>query len=338
MMLSIPSLKYLLALLVLCGSGLGLTLASNMPPAAAQQELQITLLGTHTLPAPTRGLVVIGERAYVTYWSARSGEIVSGLQIVDVRNPASPVLLGDYFLSPRRPSQLVVTETAAIISFTSLGVEPEENQSGRGVLFLDIQDATAPQLLSIHPTADAGYLALEGNRLYIGINFPSPPYSQVDIMDISDTMMPTLLGTYDPPNEQNQIAGLAAQGNTVYLGGFDTGFTVIDVSDPGNPTLIGRWTTPGPPSVRPVVEGDRGVRQVVAPQRLTLDEAGQPHAAQPIVLLHHCGSVRTRKWFSTIRLDTRRNPTKVGDYLPHRHHRFPLEKAGGDYIQYPAIF
>jgi len=257
MMLSIPSLKYLLALLVLCGSVLGLTLAGNMPPAAAQQELQITLLGTHPLPGAGQDVVVVDNQAYVLHWITGEAAGGRGLRILDTSDLDQTRIIGEYTTESRLPRHLVITETYAFVSFSTL-VPEQGGRASSGFLILDIQDPAAPQLLSIYEVAEGGGdFAVVGNQVYLGLNPfdpDGPELGQLHIVDVRDPSAPALMGIYDVPDDQ--IAGLAAQGNTVYLGGFDTGFTAIDVSDPGNPTLIGRWTTPGPPPVRPVVEGD----------------------------------------------------------------------------------
>lgn len=96
----------LLALLVLCGSVLGLTLAGNTPSVAAQQESQITLLGTHPLPGLPRDIVIADNRAYVAYDLLNNRETPNGIQILDISDSRTPVVIGEYIMGNRVPFTL----------------------------------------------------------------------------------------------------------------------------------------------------------------------------------------------------------------------------------------
>lgn len=71
-----------------------------MHSSAAQGSLTFTLLGQHTLPAFARDVAVVGEHAYVIYDTVGSGS-PSGVQILAIRDPATPVLTGTYLMRDR---------------------------------------------------------------------------------------------------------------------------------------------------------------------------------------------------------------------------------------------
>jgi len=66
--------------------------------------------------------------------------------------------------------------------------------------------------------------------------------SGLQIIDISEPTMPTLIGSYDTPGE---AFGIFVQNDYAFIGDYGSGLQIIDISEPSSPTLIGSYDTPG---------------------------------------------------------------------------------------------
>jgi len=66
--------------------------------------------------------------------------------------------------------------------------------------------------------------------------------SGLQVIDISDPLNPTVVGTCDTPGNAHTVA---VAGDYAYVGDSSSGLQVVDVSDPANPVLIGTYDTPG---------------------------------------------------------------------------------------------
>lgn len=127
----------------------------------------------------------------------------------------------------------------------------------------DISDPTQPEQLSFRKSPDdnpakeaEGHqvtFAKQGNRFYAAT---IQGYG-VDIWDITDVRNPTHLKAVkiDGINFGDFTAavwGLSWQGNTLYVGGTDTGVHVIDATNPAQATVVGRLANVGGVNAGPV--------------------------------------------------------------------------------------
>lgn len=120
----------------------------------------------------------------------------------------------------------------------------------------DISDPTKPEQLSFRKSPDddpareaeghEATFAKHGNRLY---SATIQGYG-VDIWDVTDARDPKIVKTIKIQGINfgdftSAVWGLSWQGNTLYVGGTDTGVHVIDASDPPNAELVGRLANVG---------------------------------------------------------------------------------------------
>lgn len=189
----------------------------------------------------------------------------SGLILVDVSHPGTPVLIG-------RLDTRSVTQRVALAGDLALIAD-----SKTGLRIIDISDPTNPRELGstisdyhvaeVAIVGDIAYAAADSAVLIIDISKPSDPvqlgrfqrdtrvnritihqdrayigssWRGLIIYDIANPRDPVLLGEYDP-GEQSYYA-VVVHDDRVYLG--EVGLTAVDVSDP-TATVRTSYLTPG---------------------------------------------------------------------------------------------
>ncbi|GCL41751.1 cadherin domain-containing protein [Dolichospermum planctonicum] len=147
---------------------------------------------------------VVGNYAYVADWT-------SGLQIIDISNPTTPTLKGNYDTSGNALGVQVVGNYAYVA-----------DTSG-GLKIIDISNPTTPTLKGNYDTPYYAYgVQVVGNYAYV-----ADGDSGLQIIDISNPTTPTLKGNYDTSG----IAwGVQVVGNYAYVADY-YGLQIIDVSE-----------------------------------------------------------------------------------------------------------
>ncbi len=177
------------------------------------------------------GLAVSGSLAYV-------GTMTSGLQILDLSNPTSPVQLGTFgFKQP-------VNEIQVVGSVAYLAA------SGNGLQILDVSDPAKPTKLGEFTTSN-GFtqgIHIVGTTAYI-----ADLASGLHILDVSIPATPSRLGTLSG----SIIAGsVKVVGNLAYVSVWrSNSLLIVDVSTPSNPVLLGSSVLGAPPGDIQVVNG-----------------------------------------------------------------------------------
>ena len=150
-----------------------------------------------------------------------------GLMLWDVTNPASPVQLG-YLRT--------ACCTRGVHEF-----EVEHHANGRTYAY-----ATVPTSRYPDPDSPSGYRDVNGDGDFrlIDITDPANP-TQVSDWGVQDAGGPWTDGQgCDPDANYGHGAEPSADGRTVYLSYWDSGFIKLDVSNPSNPVFEGRTTYP----------------------------------------------------------------------------------------------
>jgi RHS repeat-associated protein len=204
---------------------------------------------------------IVGNYAYV----ADSG---SGLQIIDISNPAAPTLKGNYNTSDYAWDVQIVGNYAYVADIVSglqiidisnpatptfkgnyntsgyaNGVQVVGNyayvaDSGSGLQIIDISNPVAPTLKGNYDTSgNVLDVQIVGNYAYV-----ADDYSGLQIIDISNPAAPTLKGNYDTSGNAN---GVQIVGNYAYVADYLLGLQIIDISNPATPTLKGNYDTSG---------------------------------------------------------------------------------------------
>jgi hypothetical protein len=183
-------------------------------------------LGTSGMP---RGVRVAGDYAYVAdFWS---------LLVMDVSNPATPTIRGEYRSAPEQRSNAY--NVAIIDNYAYVA-------GGGDLQVVDVSDPAAPvEVDSVDPAAGGALdVAAVGGYVYVLGYSPEDDLAGLRVLDISDPAAPIPAGFYPTPGSEGPRA-LAVAGNYVYVAAGDAGLRVVDVSDPHNPTEISRYDTPG---------------------------------------------------------------------------------------------
>ncbi|MBO1067209.1 MULTISPECIES: DUF4347 domain-containing protein [Nostocales] len=164
-----------------------------------------------------RGVQVVGNYAYV------AGDSL-GLQIIDISNPTTPTLKGNYNTSGNASNVQVVGNYAYVADQDS------------GLQIIDISNPTNPTLKGNYDTSGhARGVQVVGNYAYV-----ADGYSGLQIIDISNPTTPTLKGNYDT---SNYAVDVQVVGNYAYVADAQSGLQIIDISNPTTPTLKGNYDT-----------------------------------------------------------------------------------------------
>ncbi len=151
-----------------------------------------------------------------------------GLLLYDVKNPSDPLLLGQY--QTNRLYHLFVQDTFAFCL--------EHCSSGFSQLIIfNVSNPANPFIVSTWFPPD-GYLLrvyVEGSYAYLSARKPPPYTSQLFILDISTITAPVLIGVLVFWDEE--LWEIKVVGDYLY---FAPGVGIIDVSDPTNPYFVSR--------------------------------------------------------------------------------------------------
>ena len=157
----------------------------------------------------------------------------NGLTIVDVRTPASPVVLGT--IATGLVDEL---ELAGNLLYVAQGL--------RGLAIVNVTDPAVPVIageLAVTQEDDYTAITVAGNLAYVANGSRG-----LDIVDVADPALPLRLST--TPIDPNQGAGVNrdargvhVSGTTLYLNVGPAGLAVFDVSTPAAPRQIGALLT-----------------------------------------------------------------------------------------------
>jgi hypothetical protein len=215
------------------------------------------IIGTCNTPNSARGVYVAGNYAYV----ADEG---SGLQIIDISNPANPVTTGSV-ATPNSASDIYVSGNYAYVA-----------DYGSGLQVIDISNPANPVITGSINTGGGtsgvyvsgyAYVADDETGLHIiDISNPANPVSSGSIAILSGARDVVVSGTYayvvcandlkvvDISNPANPTIsgscaasgyGVYVSGNYAYVAGWSLGLRVVDISNPVSPAIVGTYDTPG---------------------------------------------------------------------------------------------
>ncbi|RLF52792.1 MAG: hypothetical protein DRN19_00345 [Thermoplasmata archaeon] len=116
---------------------------------------------------------------------------------------------------------------------------------GKKFVIADISDPKNAYILS---SMDIGGkdVHVEGNYAYL--TTPNPYRDDITIVDISDKKNPMKVAGIDVDElggDSRGIRRLYVEGNYLYTGDYHNYLYIINISDPKNPSMIGKWQNPG---------------------------------------------------------------------------------------------
>ncbi len=164
-------------------------------------------------------MVLVGETAYLARGAA-------GLTIVDLSDPAAPVILDQF-------ADEAVWGVAVVGDLVYLG--------GAGRLrILDATDLGAVTLVGEVSLGVSSKVAVQGGYAYVACG-----YLGLKIVDVGAPAHPVEVGRFDAPQDLHSIA-VAVEGDHAYVTNSDLGgypLFIIDVSDPTEPWMSGWFYT-----------------------------------------------------------------------------------------------
>lgn len=148
----------------------------------------------------------------------------SGLQILDISDPANPTVIGFWDDNQGKALGLDYRDGIVFLADDTCGVS-----------IIDVSDLEHPTLLSICPSRGHAWDALiNGEYLYI-----ADGESGVTIFDVSDFREPFEIGRYDTLGSAREINIID---NYAFVANDTEGLLVLDISEPDNPLMVsGLW-------------------------------------------------------------------------------------------------
>ena len=174
-----------------------------------------TALGSVAIPGYANNVDVNGGFAYVAAGA-------TGLQVVNVGNPSSPVIVAALD-TPGNANDVRVLGNRVYIADGSAGLR-----------IIDVTNPVAPVTLgSLDTTGEANDVIVSGNYAYV-----ADGVSGVQIIDISNPAAPTLVRTVDTPGTAR---GVDVEGTTLVVADDSpsAGLLVIDVTNPATASVVG---------------------------------------------------------------------------------------------------
>jgi hypothetical protein len=224
-------------------------------------------MGALELPQEIWGFRVRGDRAYV-------GANFFGVAILDISDPAAPVVLGNHETLGQTKIGAVYENRVVLIDHMEgmvlVDATDEAAPTGAGSFFLD---GYARDVVTSGPMA---YATDSPTGLYVfDLSAPGPPEpvgilhapgapraievqrevgepsgllagaggGQLQIYDASDPTSPVRAATYETPG---RAARVAFSGSLVFVADTEAGVTIVDISTPSAPAPAGTYRTGEP--------------------------------------------------------------------------------------------
>jgi hypothetical protein len=145
------------------------------------------------------------------------------MKILNVKDSATPVLVGEILLPSTYILDIFVKDTIAYVT-----------NYEDGLRVINVSDPSSPFEIGLCDTPGRAWgLWVEDTFAYI-TDVNSPDDDGLLIIDISDPSSPIMIGSYYDPRDANDVW---VKDTIAYVAG--SGLRIIDVSDPSTPTEIG---------------------------------------------------------------------------------------------------
>jgi hypothetical protein len=249
----------------------------NRPPRSRNISVVGHLSFDETISNTTNTDVwAMGKFAYVGTFSspACAGDLGLGVKIVDISDPSNPQWIGDLASPPAtRANDVKVARVNTDFFGGDLLVhsnEPCRAGGDGGIRLYDVSDPNNPvHLADFYSIGSPGpgpgplafgvhntYLYQYGGRAYVLVvaNI-SPDLFDTRIVDVTDPSNPTEAGRWSATVSPDAPPGLEPRGTsrslgihdvwasdngkTAYLSYWDSGYILLDISDPTNPRFLG---------------------------------------------------------------------------------------------------
>ncbi|HEU4322339.1 MAG TPA: hypothetical protein VFS21_04235 [Roseiflexaceae bacterium] len=199
----------------------------NLVTLDVSDPAQPRKLGQLTLGSRPAALAVAEGFAYVL---VEAGAV----QIVDVRNPASPALAGSYTL--KLSSFIRYTMLAVVGDYLYIGgVDPN------ALHVVDVRNPASPRRTALLPLDHRPeVIKAAGSLAYVVIQDSAV---RLLVLDVGNPATPAVRGTL---TLTERVEDLTVMGSTVLLAQ-DSGLGLVSVANPSAPSLVGRFATEAEP-------------------------------------------------------------------------------------------
>ncbi len=194
-------------------------------------------IGSLDTPGPAAGVTVDGDLAYVAVVEGVLHQW-SGLQIMDISDPANLVLIGSA-ATPANPNAVAISGTHAFLA-ESWGWHVGWPRPTLEVV--DVADPRHPRVVgSVFMAGGGRAVAVSGTYAYVITVQDYGGTCALEVVDVTDPQNPTGVShTVLPgPAYDLQLAGGYA-----YIAGHSSGLVVVDVSDPHCPAIAATLKVP----------------------------------------------------------------------------------------------
>ncbi|HEX8297945.1 MAG TPA: T9SS type A sorting domain-containing protein [Rubricoccaceae bacterium] len=202
---------------------------------AARAGADLTLVG-RLADGETRGFDLIGT----TLYRSNGGY----LEVLNVANPASPVVLGRFLADQGVVQGVDVVGTLAYVAVSRGTPYPTRG----GLLIVDVSNPAAMTLVGQVPGRSVNEIRVSGTTAFLGAGALRPYNVSNPAAPVAGTAL-TITG--------GSVLGIAVEGTTAYLAVGNAGLRVVDISNPLVPVVSGTLTFPGGFATRVAVSGGR---------------------------------------------------------------------------------
>lgn len=216
-------------------------------------------------------LTVLGGRAYVGTFGTETVCPGTGVTVVDVSNPAAPVLLDPIAAHAGRWVTALASAAVAGRSYLAVATASCAARGDAGITLYDVTDADAPRAVSVIPAAAGDVAGLDvgllGGTQVVAVAtpgaFPSHGVRDLAIFEITDPSVPRLVAAWDfrvdLPAYVVEASGAAAEperfsthdvalgDGRLYVAAGDAGAVVLEIDGTSAPVYRGRTATNGAP-------------------------------------------------------------------------------------------
>lgn len=203
-------------------SSLTLLLEDSEDENAVQLEVQKffkSAVGAIDTPGTASGIALADTYAYIP-------DGASGLQIVDVSTPSTPVLIGSIDTAGEAVDVAVMDHFAFVA------------EGGTGLQIFDISTPSAPKLVgSLDTPGNAQEIVVSGHYAFVAAGT-----SGLQIIDIGQPDSPVLVGTLE---SSAGISDVSVSGRYAYVVEGSSGLRIVDVITPNSPIPVGALNTLG---------------------------------------------------------------------------------------------
>lgn len=181
-------------------------------------------------PGNAHGIIVSGNYAYLS-------DGAKGLQIIDVSDPTTPIIVHNVDVSSielanNDPASHYTSDISISGNYAYVA------DSHAGLQVVDISDPLTASIVANVDTPGQAYIVdILGNYAYI-----ADWDAGLQIIDISNPLSPSIIKTVSMPSNASTVK---VSGNYAYVADSASGLQIVDISNPATASIVASINTPG---------------------------------------------------------------------------------------------